>query len=547
MHKTTWLRGLNVLLIAATVVGWIGGCGRFASHVWRIRKDRVEQAETTLKPGPGDKLDEMGEGELEKARNDLRRAQEAYGIGDLDEAVRAIRSGYERLVEMDSEAPEAVALFRSLEEWYDRIIAALKEASAESSIPVLLKQLEEEIEAPSPPSEESVVAEIVAGCDLPIDTNRRVRQGIRYFRTTGRKVFRIWLARSGRYLPMIRKIFEEEGLPLDLSYLAMVESGLNPEARSWADARGLWQFIGSTGRVYGLKQTWWLDERLDPVKATRAAARHLKDLKRQFGDWRLAIAAYNCGSGRMRRAMRRAQTKDFWRLRLPQETRNYVPSFMAVAILSKRPEIFGFGDVIYQEPLAFDDVSLDGCTDLRMAARWVSSSYQTLKALNPELRRWCTPPGVEGYRLKLPKGTALLFLSQAALVPDSEKIEWQRHRVRRGEVLSRIARQYRVPMQQIVKVNALRNPHRLRVGQVLLIPVPRQEAVLLTEHSFQSPPKRTGESRVASKSETHYVVRRGDTLSEIAQRHGTTVRNLRRWNGLQRSLIRPGERLIISR
>ena len=544
---------------------------------------------------------------LEKARDDLRRAQEAYKSGDLEEAVGAIRPGYERLVEIASEAPEAVELFRSMEEWYKKIIVALKEAPAESPIPAVLEQLEKEAETPSPPSEESIVAEIVAGCDLPIDTNRRVWQGIRYFRTRGRNVFRKWLERSGRYLPMIRKIFEEEGLPLDLSYLAMVESGLNPQARSWADARGLWQFIGSTGRMVGLKQTWWLDERLDPVKATRAAARHLKNLKEQFGDWRLAIAAYNCGAGRVRQAMRRARTKDFWRLRLPQETRNYVPSFMAVVILSKRPEVFGFGDVVYEAPLTFDEVSLDGYTDLRMVARYVSNSYQTLetyqtiKRLNPELRRRGTPPGGKGYRLKLPKGTASLFLAQIALGSNSETIEWQRHRVRRGEVLSQIARQYQVPMQTITEANNLRDPHRLRTGQVLLIPMPRQEGERLAEGSFQSLPKepdrkmlyvvRKGDTlseiakaygvglsalrqwnglrgnlirpgqrlkiwppedrepmlAASSPSETYYVVRRGDTLSKIARRHGTTVRDLRRWNGLQRSLIRPGERLIISK
>jgi membrane-bound lytic murein transglycosylase D len=337
---------------------------------------------------------------------------------------------------------------------------------------------------------------------------------------------------------MIRSIFEEESVPLDLGYLAMVESGLNPRARSWAEARGLWQFIGSTGRQYKLRQTWWLDERLDPVKSTRAAARYLKDLKRQFGDWRLAVAAYNCGPGRVRQAIRRGNTKDVWKLRLPKETRNYVPSFMAVAILSKRPEAFGFGDVLIAQPLTFDEVTLDGCTDLRVAAECVATSYQSLKSLNPELHRWCTPPGVRGYRLKLPKGTASLFLSQYAQVPDSKKIEWQRHRVRSGEVLSAISERYHIPMRSVMDVNNLRNPNRLRVGQVLLIPGPAQDGMRLTDRSLGSLPKDRGEK-------IFYVVRKGDTLSEIADKYGVGLASLRRWNNLKGSLIRTGKRLTI--
>jgi membrane-bound lytic murein transglycosylase D len=473
-----------------------------------------------------------------KARETLFRAQEAYRNGDLEEAERAIRASYERLTEMGSDDPETAALLRSSEQWQHRILAALEEASAEGPIPAMLEQLEEEPEVPSPPSEEQIIAEIVAGCDFPIDQNRRVRQGIRYFRTTGRKVFRIWLKRSGRYLPMIRKIFKEEGVPLDLGYLALVESGLNPRARSWAEARGLWQFIGSTGRQYKLRQTWWLDERLDPAKSTRAAARYLKDLKRQFGDWRLAVAAYNCGPGRVRQAIRRGNTKDVWQLRLPKETRNYVPSFMAVAILSKRPEAFGFVDVPIAQPLTFDEVTLDGCTDLRVAAECVSTSYQSLKSLNPELHRWCTPPGVRGYRLKLPKGTASLFLSQYAQVPDSEKIEWLRHRVRRGEVLSGISKRYHIPMRSVMDVNNLRNPNRLRVGQVLLIPGPAPDGMRLTDRSLGSLPKERGEK-------VFYVVRKGDTLSEIAEKYGVGLTSLRRWNNLKGSLIRTGKRLTI--
>ena len=527
VHKTIEFRKLTELLFATFLVAWMAGCaGWFRSESVRKAEVASPSAESVAARA--------------RARATLFRAQEAYRNGDLEEAERAIRSSYQGLTEMASDDPETAALLRSSEQWRQKIVAAQEEAEAETPIPAILEQLEAEteVEVPPPPSEEQIIAEIVAGSDLPIDPNRRVRQGIRYFRTTGRKTFRIWLKRSGRYFPMIRKIFEEEGVPLDLVYLAMVESGLNPKARSWAEARGLWLFIGSTGRMYKLKQTWWLDERLDPVKSTRAAARYLKDLERQFGDWRLAIAAYNCGPGRVRQAIRRGKTRDVWQLRLPKETRNYVPSFMAVAILSKRPEAFGFDDVQIAQPLTFDEVTLDGCTDLRVAAECVSTSYQRLKSLNPELNRWCTPPGEQGYQLKLPKGTASLFLSQYAQVPDSEKIEWQRHRVLRGEVLSGISRRYQIPMRSVAEVNNLRNPNRLRVGQILLIPGPALDGMRPTDRSLGSLPRERGKK-------VFHVVRKGDTLSGIADKYSVGLTSLRRWNNLKGSLIRTGERLTI--
>ncbi|MFH1006526.1 MAG: LysM peptidoglycan-binding domain-containing protein [Candidatus Latescibacterota bacterium] len=529
--KTTWFRRLNVLFVTSVLVAGLAGCtGGFRSE--SVQKARVASPSSESETARA------------RARETLFRAQEAYRNGDLEEAKRAIRFSCEGLTEMGSDDPETAALLRSSEQWRQKILAAQEEAEAENPISAMLEQLEAEAEVPSPPSEEQIISEIVAGCDLPIDPNHRVRQGIQYFRTTGRKVFRIWLERSGRYFPMIRKIFEEEGVPLDLCHLAMVESGLNPLARSWAEARGLWQFIGSTGRMYTLGQTWWLDERLDPVKSTRAAARYLKDLHREFGDWRLAVAAYNCGPGRVRQAIRLGKTEDVWQLRLPKETDSYVPSFMAAVILSKRPEVFGFADVVYETPMAFDEVTLDACTDLRVVARCVSNSYEaartfeTLKFLNPELLRWCTPPRVPGYRLNLPKGTAALFLSQYALVPDSEKIEWQRHRVRKGEALTQIARAYHIPMRSIMEANNLKNPNRLKAGAVLIIPLPQVAGVSLTDHAAQSSAKGNGRR-------VRYAVRKGDTLSQIAAAHRVGVSALRRWNDLRGSLIRTGQVLII--
>ncbi|MHB9030709.1 MAG: lytic transglycosylase domain-containing protein [Candidatus Latescibacterota bacterium] len=202
----------------------------------------------------------------------------------------------------------------------------------------------------------TIVNKISRKCDVPIDYNEKVRNSISYFQNSGRKYMTLWLQRSGRYLPMIQEIFAEEGLPLDLAYLSMIESGLNPKAVSPARAVGLWQFIYTTGKLYGLERNEWYDERRDPLKSTKAAAQHLKDLYKLYDDWNLVLAAYNSGQGRVSRAIQAGGINDYWRITLPRETSNYVPTFMAVLVISKAPELFGFENIVPEPLLEYDHI-----------------------------------------------------------------------------------------------------------------------------------------------------------------------------------------------
>jgi membrane-bound lytic murein transglycosylase D len=242
--------------------------------------------------------------------------------------------------------------------------------------------------------------------ELPIVLNGPVQFYLRQFSTSQKNTFKVYLSRSSRYLPMMRRIFQEHGLPQDLVYLALVESGFSPWARSPAEAIGIWQFIRGTGERYGLKVNDWVDERRDPVKSTRAAARYLKDLFRQFGSWYLAAAGYNAGERRVESALNRHASQSFWDLAqikaLPQETCNYVPQFVAAALIAKNPKKFGFQKIGYLNPSHHERVKIPGGVDLRWFAQAMGVPYEDLKELNPELRKDCTPFDCQEYSLRIP-------------------------------------------------------------------------------------------------------------------------------------------------
>ena len=369
--------------------------------------------------------------------------------------------------------------------------------------------------------------------DIDIDCHSRVLEAIRFFRSSPGGVSR-WLERSGRYLPGIWRIFEQEGVPRDLAYLAMVESGYNPNARSWAHAVGMWQFIASTARAMGLNMDDWVDERRDPEKATRAAARHLKQLYERFGDWRLAMASYNCGRLRVERAIERAGTRDFWELGLPRETRKYVPLFMAAVVISKDPEAFGFEQVSSSPPLDYDEVVLKDPLDLHAAAECAHTTYEELRTLNPELKWGFTPPGIKQYGLKIPKGRADDFAKNYAALPPDRRTTWYAYTVRERDTLSGIAKQFGTTVKALAQANTLKNPNRLRVGQRILIPVLLgRDAGKLAAGS-------------APSGTSTYVVRQGDALSLIARKHGVSVSDLRGWNDLEKgAYIHPGDKLLV--
>ena len=370
--------------------------------------------------------------------------------------------------------------------------------------------------------------------DIPIDRTPEVEKWIQYFTVGGRKHFERWLSRAPRYQPMMRAALREAGLPEDLVFLAMIESGYNDRAYSSAAAAGHWQFISSTGRSYGLRIDWWVDDRRDPEKSLDAAIRYLDELHRMFGDWRLAWASYNTGPGRVKRATVRAGSKDYWVLArgpyLHSETDNYVPKIMAAAIVGKDPAAFGFVVPEGVPALVYDKAQVDGSVDLEVLAQCAGLPVDKLKALNPGLRRFATPP--EGYELRIPKGRKAKFQTALAKVPADQRVRVVQHAVRRGETLSMIATSYGVSVDAVVRANQIRNPDRIRVGTSLMIP---------TRGGSTGPVASTG----SSSASVHHTVVAGDTLSGLSTRYGISVERIRSLNGLTGSTIQVGQRLAL--
>jgi membrane-bound lytic murein transglycosylase D len=373
--------------------------------------------------------------------------------------------------------------------------------------------------------------------DIPIVMNDRVKKSIIYFQTVARDAFAKYLSRSRKYLPMMVRILAEHGLPLDLVYLSLVESGFNPYAYSWARASGLWQFIASTGRLYDLNRNWWMDERRDPIKSTYAACRHLKDLYTEFGSWELAMAAYNGGPARIRNAIKRQKTIDFWRMRLKRQTMDYVPLIMAATTIAKNPAKYGFYDIEYERELVWEEVVIDRCLDLSVVAKAVGCSLQELRDLNPELLRKYTPPNAKKYTLKIPVGTKAKFLLAYESMPSPKETSWVRHKIKRGETVSTIAARYGVSQYAIFEANNLSRRSKIYAGKSLIVPVP------LDREYRSSSRRKNGEYKAKNAI---YSVRAGDTMWDIARAFGTTVGALRRINYIERgSRIYVGQKLKI--
>jgi membrane-bound lytic murein transglycosylase D len=500
---------------------------------------------------------------LETARKHYLSALQAQAEGDsatsafeFEEAIKHLNeASYYPDIETNADFNE---LTKSVIEDYEKYIATIDSLGPQSSIFALREKLNLDIEKIDitnlqiPPS-------LIPKTEVPLHINEYSLRAIAFFLGKGRSHMENWIYRSGKYFPLMSRIFAEEGLPQELMYLSMPESGLNPVARSWAKAVGLWQFMSYTGALYGLRSNYWYDERRDFEKATRAAAKHMKDLYNDFNDWHLVFVAYNAGPGWVKKAIRRTGSTDFWEMRhrLPRETRNYVPQYIAVTLIAMRPEAFGFSGIQKADSLSFEYVTVDDCVALDLLAECADTDVETLRELNPELIQWCTPPNYKGYRLRIPIGKSELFAERYAQIPDDKKFDFATHSVRRGETISTIAKKYGVGTSILFDVNKISRKTKLKVGSTLVIPIQsksvaavveaqrkkeiedrerakiirEQQKVLATSSSSKKSASRT-DYEPAGRKKLLYTVKKGETLGHIAEWFHVRASHIRNWNNI---------------
>jgi membrane-bound lytic murein transglycosylase D len=406
-----------------------------------------------------------------------------------------------------------------------------------------------------PPEPQPVAAERVAEAlaaaqgehfDLPVVVYPEVASLIDYYTGPRRDWLVAALERAGRWLPMIRAELTAAGLPLDLAWLPLVESAFHTHARSRARAQGMWQFMAGTARLYDLHVDGVVDERNDPYLATPAAVAHLGDLHATFGDWALALAAYNSGAGRVHRALKRAKgATDFWSVRrhLPRETRNYVPGLWALLVVAKDPTAYGL-PAVQESTACRATVPVDGALDLEVLAERSDLDRERLGELNPALLRGITPAKGR-YDLAVPCGTEQQVAAAIESIPPDQRVRKIFHTVRRGDTLGAIARRYGSNVDTLAAANNIRNPRALRIGQTLVIPRYPTSGRTGPVRSASAAPERAGAGGERQAAPDRYVVRRGDTLYDIARRYGVSLDELKRRNGLSGSLIKPGDVLLM--
>src|SRR3954471_1523694 len=498
-------------------------------------KPKPTQAAT--QPDPVQKI-------IDDAEKQYQQGQQEYSAGHLE----AAKQNFDQAVNLLLEGPVDVRSDDRLQSELDKIsegvneleVAALQQGDGFTEQKAQPAPIDEanEVTFPVDPNvkarAEAQVKETRS--DLPLIMNDYVAGYINFYSTRGHGTLERALVRSGRYRDMITRVLKEEGVPQDLMYVAEAESGFEPLALSRAGARGMWQFMSSRAAGYALQRSWWIDERQDPEKATRAAARHLKDLYNQFGDWYLAIAAYNSGPGNVQQAVKRTGYADFWELYkrnvLPRETKNYVPIILAFTVMAKNPGQYGLDKIQPALPLETDTVRIDYPVDLRLVAECVDSDLNRLTELNPSLLRLTTPKGAT-YDLHLPAGTKEKFELAIAAIPLDKRVSWRYHHAAPGDTLDSIARAYHTTPAAIRAVNGLRGDD-LRVDSKLIIPVTAGRMAGSGELSY-------------SRIPTRYRVRRGDTVPSVADDFGVPAERLRHWNRLKGDRLAHGMVLLIYR
>lgn len=310
---------------------------------------------------------------------------------------------------------------------------------------------------------------------------KAVEKNINFFTEKIREKFSLWLSRSGKYIDLMKEILKGENVPEEMVFIPLIESGFSPYACSPARAVGYWQFIASTAKKYGLKINWWMDERRDPVKSTVAAANYFRDLYEMFGSWNLAMAAYNAGEGKILKAINKTNTDDYWSLLdtkyLKRETKDYVPKFIAASLIAKSPQEFGFEELEYHPPLNYDEVTIDSPVDLEVIADCAETTIGVIKELNPELRRWCTPPDLPEYTLRVPEGKKDVFLQKLSLVPEEERFSIDTYTVKKRDTFKKISKKTGIPVQVILDLNSLEKIMPLKAGMKIYLP-PKGEFVL---------------------------------------------------------------------